>query len=105
MNVYKFNYRGFDFKRISKKTARRAYNNGLTVMFCPVNLNPFNGVGFGAPISKADSDGRDFDTVVNSFEYYNCINSETGVYTAFYIPFIVNSFDGREQYDYRYLKA
>ena len=32
---------------------------------------------------KAD-DGRDFDALINEFEYYNC-TSETGRYTAFYL--------------------
>ena len=27
---------------------------------------------------------QDFDKVVNAFEYYNCTNSETGYYAAFY---------------------
>ena len=32
----------FYFERVDKKTARRAYNNNLTVIFCPVNLSPFS---------------------------------------------------------------
>ena len=32
---------GKTWERIDKKTARTAYNNGLTVLFCPVNMRPF----------------------------------------------------------------
>ena len=29
--------------------------------------------------------GGDFDKMVNNFTYYNCVNSETGRYPAFYV--------------------
>lgn len=88
------------YKRIDKRQARRAYNDGKTVILCPCNLRPF---GFWQPeiyINKNDfkkygyiepfifSDGTtemDFNRRLNQFEFYNCINSETGKYTAFYI--------------------
>lgn len=58
---------------------------------------------------------NDFNNLVNSFEYYNCINSETGKYSAFYIPVCtVDRFTGEaptpatlgtvEQYDYSYMQ-
>jgi len=40
MKKYTFTDGGYTFQRIDKKTARRAYNNGLRVMLCPVNLRP-----------------------------------------------------------------
>lgn len=40
MRNYTFTENGFTFKRINKAQAKRAYNNGLTVRFCPVNLRP-----------------------------------------------------------------
>lgn len=81
---------GVTFTRINKTTARKLYNAGLDVVFCPCNLRPFNRYGFGLDmrINKDDisNDGRTFDTVVNYFEYYNCRDTETGKYTAFYMP-------------------
>lgn len=37
---------GKTWERIDKKTARTAYNNGLTVLFCPVNIVPLYAVAF-----------------------------------------------------------
>ena len=86
----------YNFKRVSKKIARAAYNNGLTVVFCPCNLRPFNNYfGLDMPINRAniDCDFQTFETVLNAFEYYNC-NTETGKYTAFYIPVCKDPFCG-----------
>lgn len=115
MRKYSFINNGFTFERVDKKTARRAYNNGLRVLFCPCNLRP------GAPwfpeceIDKEISENATFETVLNSFEFYNLRNRETGYYTAFYIPVkYVNKFNGNEcgkdyyhaivQYNYDYLR-
>lgn len=40
MKKYEYIENGYTFQRVSKKDARRAYNNGLVVIFCPVNLRP-----------------------------------------------------------------
>lgn len=40
MRQYTFTENGFTFERVDKKQARKAYNNGLTVRFCPCNLRP-----------------------------------------------------------------
>ena len=41
MNKYSFTNNGKTWERITKKQARAAYNNGLTVLFCPVNMRRF----------------------------------------------------------------
>lgn len=42
MRKYRFTDKnGKTWERITKKQARAAYNNGLTVLFCPVNMRPF----------------------------------------------------------------
>lgn len=83
MRKMRFEHDGFTFERIDKKAARTAFNNGLAVLFCPVNMPPFSTWYNASAISKKDSES--FESVLNAFEYYNC-NSETGRYTAFYIP-------------------
>lgn len=92
MKNYIFTNNGFIFKRVNKATARACYNSGLTVHFCPVNLRPFNRYGFGLDMdmNKNDigNDGSTFDNVLMYFEAYNCRDSETGKYTAFYIPVV-----------------
>ena len=95
MRKYTFTHDGRTFERITKKDARRAYLNGLSVVIIPCNLRPFTQWRNEMTINRkdrahlvADEIGvnNDFTNYINSFEYYNCINSETGRYTAFYIP-------------------
>ena len=111
MNNYRYNDDGFTFKRVNKATARAAYNNGLRVVLCPVNLRP--GYPWHPEVSVSSKSGATFETTVNSFEFYNLRNSETGRYTAFYIPVVtVDRFTGEtptaatvgtiEQYDFAY---
>lgn len=71
------------YKRITKRTAERLYELGQPVLFCPVNLIPGGPWGNGCIITKKE--GTTFTHVVNAFEYYSCINNETGYYAAFYI--------------------
>ena len=85
------------YKRISKQKARKLYNSGKDIFLCPVNLNPAGIMGaikaireewykteivngFFSVVPRNDS----FECLCNSFSYYNCINSETGKYIAFY---------------------
>lgn len=96
MNKYSFtDNNGKTWKRITKKQARAAYNNGLTVLFCPVNMRPFTMWGGGVKINiSQDTDigildkwtkENSFDRTLNAFEFYNCRDNETGRYAAFYI--------------------
>ena len=111
MKKYEYIYKGFHMQRIDKKTARKAYNNGLTVVLCPVNLRPGPPWSPEMKANKNNMYGCDFEPVVNSFEFYNCINSETGKYTAFYIPVVyIDGFNSDllgdcKQYDYRFMEA
>ena len=95
MHKYSVTNNGKTWERITKKQARAAYNNGEDILFCPVNMRPFGMWNMGAQINiSQDTDigildkwtkENSFDRAVNSFEFYNCINSETGRYTAFYL--------------------
>lgn len=75
-----------EWERITKTQARAAYDKGLTVLFCPVNLRPFGAWRLDMKINKSfwSCDGLSFESVLDSFEYYNC-DKETGKYAAFYI--------------------
>ena len=95
MRKYNYTENGFNFERIDKTTARKAYINGLSVVACPVNLRPGKPYHPETVLNRknreqftADEIGvkNDFDNLINSFEFYNCTSSETGRYTAFYIP-------------------
>ena len=104
-------------KRIPRNKARNAYNNGLDVLFIPVNCNPINHYwNLGIWENKSlDGQYTTFETLCNAFEFYNC-NRETGKYIAFYIPVrTVDRFTGEkptektletiEEYDYSFMEG
>ncbi len=118
MNKYSFTNNGKTWERITKKQARAAYNNGLTVLFCPVNMRPFTPWHLEIDVNKnfEGYNGVSFEKAVNAFEIYNCTDNETGRYTAFYIPVVtVDRFTGEKptaatmgtlkQYDYSVLEG
>jgi len=103
---------GFTFERVDKKTARKAYNNGLRVVLCPVNLRP--GYPFHPETSVSGKSGATFEQALSAFEYYNIRGKETGRYTAFYLPMVeLDRFTGErptadtlgtvKAYDLRYI--
>lgn len=118
MRAYTWTENSFTFKRINKKQARQAYNNGLTVRFCPCNLRPGSVFRLDMDMNKIQENcaGASFDRLVNVFEMFNCRDRETGKYTAFYIPVeTVDRFTGEkptagtlgtvEQYAYSYMEG
>ena len=69
-------------KRINKAAARKMYNNGQSFWITACNMPAECGILIGS-LSFEKLTEVPFDTMVNSFEYYNCF-SETGRYAAFY---------------------
>ena len=82
MNNYEFKVNGMKLKRISKKAAKKAFNNYHPIFLATSKAN-LNSI-WCYPMAITKNTDWDFDKVVNSFEYYNC-NSEMGYYAAFYI--------------------
>lgn len=79
----KFDEKGY--VRVSKKEARLRFQRGESILLCPVNFRPSSPWSVVSEISgKASSEKNEFDSIVNSFEFYNCCNRETGKYAAFY---------------------
>lgn len=79
------NYKIGNYMRISKRAAKKIWNNGeneTVIYFCPVNLRP--GWPWNPEIAFYKT-GENFEKSVAAFEYYNCTCNETGRYTAFYI--------------------
>lgn len=114
MRAYTWTENGFTFKRINKTQARRAYNNGLRVVVCPVNLRP--GYPWHPEIIVSGKSGTTFNEMLNAFIYYNIRDNETGKYPAFYIPVeTVDRFTGEkptagtlgtvEQYAYSFMEV
>lgn len=114
MKKYSYTHDGYTFERVDKKTARRAYKNGLRVVLCPCNLRP--GYPYHPETSISGKAAATFEEALNAFEYYNIRNRETGRYTAFYIPVVtVDRFTGEtptaytlgtvKQYDYSVMEG
>ena len=70
--------------RVSKRTARSMYEENYTIELIPRLINPRGMWMQGYAINKLKEEGRDFDNIVNAYEYYNC-NAETGSYVAYYV--------------------
>lgn len=94
MRKYTFSHNGIDFVRINKTQARNAYLAGKTVYIVPCNIRPFSTWRYEYPLNRKNRENfcideigvkNDFNSYVNSFEFYNCINSETGKFSAFYM--------------------
>ena len=90
MNKYEFrDDNGNTYKRVSKATARKLFNNNVEIYLCAVNLRPFSMWHCECRILRTDHDLDDientFEHHVNAFEFYNCRDTETGKYTAFYV--------------------
>lgn len=69
-------------KKINKAAARKLYVEGKSFWIVACNLRPQCGIFIGSSSFERMAD-IPFDTMVDSFEYYNCTN-ETGRYAAFY---------------------
>ena len=116
-----YNINGYTIlKRINKRIARKAYNNGLYVLFIPCKCSPTN-TWFNLGIwehKQLDGQYETFDKLCNAFEWYNC-NNETGRYITFYIPvcwedrfsgerqyqgYYTENYNAIETYDYKYIR-
>lgn len=73
-------------KKINKRQARKEFYDGKKVGLLPCNVtkdNRWMSICWIDADSRSDND-RDFDQIVNEFEYYSC-NNEMGRYAAYYI--------------------
>jgi len=82
-----------DFKKINKTMARKIFDNGGTVYLVPCKVYPSYDNMWVQPfelskqnhgVESEDICPTAFDSIVNSFEYYNCQHNELGTYTSFY---------------------
>lgn len=71
-----------NFRRVQKRTAKRLFNNGFTLIVVACKVSP-NNENFAFELSKNDYN-TNFETSINNFTYYNC-SYETGYYPAFYL--------------------
>ena len=70
--------------RVNKQKAKRLYHQGVELTLLPCNV-PLNNLWIaGHTFNIQQMEHREFDKIVNSFEFYNC-SRELGRYTAFYV--------------------
>lgn len=74
---------GVRVKQVNKTAARKAYNNGHTVYLNACNMRLNNPWTSPIPVHNEDN-ATSFDSIVNSFEYYNCV-AECGKYANFFV--------------------
>lgn len=78
------------YEKVGKKTARKLYNNGVTLHLLPSKVSVValhtDGNYWVKPFSfSIFTDNRGFDIIVNEYEYYNCGNRELGTYASYYV--------------------
>ncbi len=84
--------------KVRKNIARQAYENGSTVILNPCNLR-VNGVwSTSAEFNNKEYEVA-FNSLVDTFEYYNCTNKETGKRAAYYLNAECASFLKPHQYE------
>lgn len=76
--------RGVNYVRIDKKKARVKFNIGHTIYLIQDMMRLVNAWQNPCPISIEESGEKDFDKLVNSFQYYNC-DSERGRGVKYFI--------------------
>ena len=76
-------YNDGHYIRITKTEARWRFDTGEAIVLCASNLKP--GAAWHPECIIEKQGFYDlFENKVNVFEFYHCVNSETGRYTAFY---------------------
>jgi len=76
------NRTGKIFKQINKTMARKLYNDGRTINLIPCKCG-INGIWVNL-CQVNNSEGQNFDSMLNSYYYYNCI-PELGLYPHYFI--------------------
>ncbi len=84
MNKHKFYDGDVAHNRVSKTAARKLWEGGRPIVFCPVKLAPFGSFRPSCMLQKGE-ERPDFDAAVRDFVWYNCQMRETGYYPAFYV--------------------
>ena len=72
------------YTRIRKDVARRLFNEGRTIYLTPSNIAASDTNMWIKPYPINNRDEKDFDLLINQFEYYNCCH-KLGYYTNFWI--------------------
>lgn len=83
MNNFEFELHGRIYKRVPKNIARKIYDAGHPVLFCPCNLNPASPWRPGVTFDNTCKES--FEDAAILAEVSNCYDAETGRYLAYYV--------------------
>ena len=83
MNNITFTLNNKNYKRVSKVTAKKLFNNGVTIGILPCKVRPLN--PWIDIVFRDNENNFSFDKWVNAYSFYNCNYSELGKYPAFYV--------------------
>lgn len=80
--IFTGNYFGevITIKQVSRTTAKKLFNGGQRIFIQSSNFVPFGVWSNAIELNKE----YDFEEQCNNFKYYNCSNSETGLYITYY---------------------
>ena len=90
MRNLEFNDGKTNWVQVQKRTAKKLFEQGEELVFCPCKFVPFGHWSCGKLIDtkKYLEEQVEFSSAVYAFEYYNC-GAEQGRYTTFYKKSIV----------------
>lgn len=85
MRNLEFNDGTTNWVQVQKRTAKKLFEAGEELVFCPCNMHPFGVWNCGMLIeaNRCKTEEISFESCVANFEYYNT-SSEQGLYTTFY---------------------
>jgi hypothetical protein len=85
MNKYTLHSKTQNFERISKRKAKRLFEETeKQIVICPCKFNPCGPFAFGMTLFRDKEEPGRFDKLVREFTWHNCVY-ETGYYPAFYL--------------------
>lgn len=77
-------YGNCEYERVSKRTARRLFNEGTTVYALPCKVRLIDNMWLPLMcLGNATNNYGNFDSLSNECTYYNC-DSEAGYYLAYF---------------------
>jgi hypothetical protein len=85
MRNLEFNDGATNWVQVQKRTAKRLFEQGKELVFCPCKMYPFGAwdVGMVVDAKRYKAEDISFESCVANFEYYNT-SAKQGMYTTFY---------------------
>lgn len=78
-----YDYNGIIYKKVSKRTAEKLFDLGVSIHLFPSKLRPFSEWTLEGFVIDNDND-LEFEKILNQFSYYNG-NTETGKGICYYV--------------------